>query len=221
MLRSIIAGFVGVVALSSPILADVQYQYVTDASSYTVDVNTSLAAQVFLQETVTDGSNSILVSEDGLFGAGLSVSRSSSLPTSPASITGVLGNSSFDGDQIPNFTSSNATLLEVISVSAANGVQPVDMGSGIRRILLGSVTIAAGSAPGETTSFTLAKYNDLNTNTITNSNLYDLDVTQTSTPAYSGANSSTFAVTTTAIPEPSTALALGLIGLALRRSSRK
>ena len=53
--------------------ADVSFQYVTDATSYTTTAGSNVSVNVYLQETDTNGSSSILAAQGGLLSYGFYV----------------------------------------------------------------------------------------------------------------------------------------------------
>jgi len=59
--------------------ADIAYSYVTDAASYgsTAKAGDVVTVSLYLQETLTNGSVSLVMLDGGLFGAGIMVTRSS------------------------------------------------------------------------------------------------------------------------------------------------
>lgn len=86
-------------------------------------------------------------------------------------------------------------------------------------MLLGTLDLQTGLLPGESTTFTISKLNASNGNTVTFNNFYDLDVTQTSAPAYTAATPSNFTVSV-AVPEPTTTF-LALLALPLFARRRR
>jgi hypothetical protein len=210
--------------------ADITYQYVTDASDYQVIAGQSVVVPLYLQETVTGADTSLLAAEDGLFGAGLTVSRVTE-PSSPAFFDALDLNPSFDFGTPVNSTSpgtftpadNSASLNE--AVAEPDGVQAVDLGGGISRVFLGSVTIQAGNVLQQATAFSVGPNGDTGGNTLTFTNFYDLDITSGS-PAFTGALASpAFTFTVTAVPEPASlsllsVAAVAMLGRPARRSKR-
>jgi hypothetical protein len=157
-----------------PLPAASMYEFTFDQSVYEVQAGQSVTVSVYLYETVTSGTTSVLATE-GLITAGVRLSYGSS-PTDPATISGMTA--------APNFTNEkdldSATFLTAAEVAAGGtgaanpigGLQlstftpdygTVVAGTGGKeyQILLGTVTFTAGDVVGETTTI---KASDLFTN---------------------------------------------------------
>lgn len=223
-----IAGLIALAScafLTGPVGAAVSYQYVTDQTTYSANPGASVTVQVFLLETLTSGSQSVINGDNGLFGAGVGLQQTGTVPTNATIISSISTNQSTIGvgggfgpgsgfDQTNVATNgSNAALVESIAVGTANG--PTTDANG--KILLGTVTLTAGAA-GTTTTFSVTSFahssNSLaqtlgEGNTITNHSGFDLDK-DSSSPSFSGANDITNTFTVTAVPEPGTLLLCGL-----------
>src|SRR5262249_8529129 len=81
------AAAVAAACLTNPARADLSYQYVTHASTYTTSAGGTVTVNVFLQETFTSGTPTLIGpsgSEKGLFSAGIAAN----LLTGSATITG-------------------------------------------------------------------------------------------------------------------------------------
>jgi hypothetical protein len=203
------------------------YSYVSDQTSYTVATNSDFQVQLYLQEVSSTPGSSLLVNEDGLTSAGVSVSATAS-PSSPAVLTGVAGNLGTGGFEPPartSFTSTSASILENTGLDS-DGVAAGPQVGVVSEVLLGTLTVHAGSLPGQSTTFTVGPYAPDSGNTYTFNNFYDLDNNsdpfnpEGSESLYSSAAPTTFTVTTTdvtsAVPEPSSLVALcgfGAMGL--------
>src|SRR5258708_3751964 len=71
-------------AMTPALHAAVVYEYVSDQPSYTVSPGTFVNVLVYLRETLTAGSQSLITSDGGLFGAGMPLLRTApGLPHSP------------------------------------------------------------------------------------------------------------------------------------------
>jgi hypothetical protein len=188
----------------------ITYSFVTDQTSYTVAAGGSVGVTVYLQETVSDGDTSLLVDEDGLFQAQVTVDRNAVVPTDPATIASYSLNGAFD--DVPSInvdTNSTLNVTQFVGIGASSGPDGVeDPGnSSIRQVMLLSMTIQAGAVPGETTTFdVLDDPNFLETQTF--SSLIDLD------DAPYGIAPFQFFVTTeaVAVPEPSTVMLMLSLG---------
>jgi hypothetical protein len=207
-----------------PVRADITYQYVTDQTSYSAGAGQSVTVQLFLQETLTAGSSSLILAENGLFGAGVFVTRSGSVPSNPTLIAGPIApnqaaipngfGTGGAASQVPA-TTTTAGILEGVALGVVNsGPTGTAVNPNVRDVLLGTLTFTAGAA-GTSTQFTIESYknfsgHDGNTNTATNG--YDLDLAggDPSAPVpFTGADSftNTFTVNAPASsPEPGTLL---------------
>ncbi len=213
--------------------ADLTYQYFTEASSYTAVTGAPLTVNLYLRETATNGSASLILGNGGLAGAGVYVTQSGVVPANATTISAVndqtgTGGNFAGGFASAKFDATRARLLETTSFSAAGGPLGTAVTVGdttTRSVFLGSLTLTAG-AQDTTTTFTVQTYrnaptgtfggNGVNSNTLTfNNPPFDLDVTNNAelgspSAVYTGANDLPFnTFTVVAVPEPgSTALAL-------------
>jgi hypothetical protein len=198
--------------LASTARADITYQYVTDTTAYAVNPGATVNVNVYLQETVTGTSSSLIAAETGLFSAGFYLTQSGQVPTNPTIITAMTPNTQgqpagFSGGvaNAPKFTGSQGALTEGLPVTytgpgPSGSTQGGSVANGITRVFLGTVTLTAGD-PGTTTTFSVESYkfaptsiggNGANGNTLTNGTGFDLDQTNNGTangpPVYVGAN---------------------------------
>lgn len=191
--------------------ADVAYRYVAGTTGYTGNAGQSIVVPLFLEETVTSPSTSLLTGENGLLGTGVRATRSGSVPSSPALLTAIASDAIFTGiGTAPQVTTTAAQISDTIASSATSGPTGSVVGTGVRRVPLGTVTLTLGSTLNQVTTFTLSPFVNVDTttggNTVTYANFYDLDATSAS-PAFTGATTSTF--TATVVPEPAS---VGLVG---------
>jgi len=216
----------GSLFLAQAARAALVYDYVPDSTnnSYSAGPNQVINILVYLKETVTSPSQSLITSDGGLFSGGMALSRSATgLPANPSTITGVTFNAvDFKGPTSKALSITDANLAEAIDTSATSGVPLGNTGGGAspvvpNEVYLGSFQITTGSTAG-TTNFSLRVIPG-GGNTLTNQG-NDLDSNSTS-PAYTGVGSKAANFTvTTVVPEPASAgLFLGacLLGLARRR----
>ena len=221
--------------------ASISYQYVTDQSSYTVNAGSTLTVNLYLQESLTGSSQSLIAGDGGMLGAALEMDQTSG--TSGTTITGshanvgsstVWGSSSFElGGDTGTLTATHAQIgvNAGTNLGQASNVNPDATG----KILIGTVTLTAGSSAG-TGTYTLVQYGtQAGTpeagNTVTSGtsaaslaagSAYDLDYTNNNSPATggqpSGAYTGTlddpyfFTVTVAAVPEPNGLVLSGLAG---------
>ncbi|MDB5297271.1 MAG: hypothetical protein JWO31_3254 [Phycisphaerales bacterium] len=227
----------GIVLCASRASAAVSYSYVTETPAIVSGAG-SVLVKLYLQETLTAGSSSILSLEGGLGAGGVRVNITGSVPSSPARITGILANtapggfpSPFDESHSYMDGSASGRVHEDLLPDAAGGQPVVVAGSGgtVSRVLLYTLDIRPGDVVGQVTQFAISRYGTgvANKSTLTHSNFYDLDVSDDDatgtgrspgTPAYTAATPSTFTVTT-GVPEPGSAglLLAGCGLLAARR----
>lgn len=210
------------------------YLYVGGQSTYTgVTPGSTIDVPLYLQETNSDGStNSLIASEDGLAGAGLSVNFASASDSGPTTITGISPNSGtpttgFDDILDQTFTSGSAALLEQVGFSDSDGVAAGPQNDGVSEVFLGTLALQASSNSGETTTFTIGAYDPNNGNTVTFDIGYDLDNNADplnpagASDLYFSAASTDFSVTTSSVPEPASLSFLFTVsGLMLVRMHR-
>jgi hypothetical protein len=131
--------------------ASIIYSLVTDQTTYTAAANASVTVNVYLKETLSGTSTSLITADGGLFGGGFEVTAVSGSDT----LTGSSADTALFGGPV-TYKSSNSTtqqaVIEGVSNSATAGV-PVTNGE----ILLGTVTVKAG-ASGNTT-YAVTSYN--------------------------------------------------------------
>jgi len=202
-----------------PAGAAVTYKYVTDQSSYSApSAGASVSVQLFLQETLTGGSTSILAParQDGVVGLGLKVTRGATGNSILSALN--LDAADFGGPVIPqpggNVTPALISFTEAASPTQTNVHIGNTAGGAVTnpaangRIYMATISITAGSTP---TTFTVAPYDTSGGNSLSGKDFYDLDFTQT-TPAadaYTGANQSPTTFTVNVVPEPAS---FGIIG---------
>jgi hypothetical protein len=215
------------------------YSYVTDATSYSGAAGSTVTINVYLSEQLTGQSTSLIAQQHGLFSAGAAINVKSATGGSAAQV--VNSGFTFNGATEPNgFTgptiavynqgsgaaANNLEFLEAISTTAANNGQGMTANTN-GLYFLGSQKITVGS--GITTYTLTSLFNDTingsnsqlgqeNGNTVTVpgplNGGFDLDVTRTTAPVYTGANAAaayTFTVGPATVPEPGS-LALSALG---------
>jgi hypothetical protein len=223
MVATVTVAAFGWAAAAAP--AAVSYSYLTDTPAVNPNPGTTFMVQLFLQETVTTPSVSGLVAENGLYGAGLSITRTGTVPASPSVLTGIAPNRTATGFPGGGFSAptNTATLIRATENEDTEnltipGAQPVDLGGGVRRVFLFTLSLQAGTVPGQTTTYAIERYQPpFNGFTVTHNNSYDIDIANDGF-AHSGATGTTFTVTT-AVPEPGAMGMVGTVvaGLLLRR----
>jgi hypothetical protein len=211
------------VATAAPANGSVIYQYVADQTDVPAAQGATVSVRLFLREILSGGSTSVIGADGGLYSMGVRVDRSTTgLPASPSILTSLTGSSDFPVSS-PTVTAASANIAENIGNNPA-GITRGNTGGGASpntpadMVYLGTLSITAGSGAGKTT-FSVAARSATGTNTLTNGNGYDLDLTGNSgpnagSPAFTGAASNatpaTFSVTVAGVPEPT---GLGLLGL--------
>jgi hypothetical protein len=189
------------VGLAQPARAAIVYEFVTDQQNYTVNPGQTATVNIFLQETISGTSTSMIASLNGLYGAGFFVNQAGSSPTGakPSPITAIAGNgtgsppNNFDGFTTPTLY-TNATTGAVTGASVVEQVNfnnntggpsgttnggSVSPDKTVTRVFVGTLTLAAGDA-SSTTTYTLQSYkyapNGSSGNTLTFVNGYNLDL---------------------------------------------
>jgi hypothetical protein len=199
----------------------------TQTTSYSVTLGSAVTIPIYFQETLTNGSTSLVNNEDGLISAGFSVTQ---VTSGTGTLTGIAGDTTTFPDPSSSYTSPSDTsqfLAYYQEASAAMqhaGVGPETNGAG--QIEIGSITVTPASLGAVT--YTLSNYSYPNPNgeyTVSFGSAYYLDPNNTTfSPFFTGASSNpeTFTVTATPVPEPAGlgALGIGTIALALRRRSK-
>jgi hypothetical protein len=191
-------------AQASPI----SFTYEVDQPNYDVQIGSTVEVPVYFQEAVEDPDWSLLLPEDGLWSAGVLIERTDTSLGAPVSLQAFAPNEA-DFNDLPatvSVAADQATLFELSLMTNPGGVLPPETfpGSGVRRVLLGTLTIAAGATVGEVTTFLATDNTTDDTRTWTSFQLLDPDIESTS-------------FTVTVVPEPATLALLALGGAALRR----
>jgi hypothetical protein len=173
-----VAAVVTVPVATGVALAEVTLSFTWGRPSVGVPAGGSATIPLYLTETVSGASTSILAGENGLSSVGVSVTRSTSsvpAPTDPAfmNLAGLSTNTSDfadSGDPIfgPELSVSPAgNLAQVLVFARDAGVVGTPQGAGVRRVLIGTVTFRAGAVPGERTVFDSGDYDPNSSDTIT------------------------------------------------------
>jgi hypothetical protein len=130
-----------------------------------VDAGGSVNINVYLEETVSGGSLSLLATENGLYSAQLTVNREAPPPTDAASIAGFSINPAFNDTNLPpgppapdvTFTDSQLNGLLLVNFFDGSGppgvVDPIN--SNIRRVHLLTLNVQTEAVQGVTTKFTV------------------------------------------------------------------
>jgi len=225
----LVAAALGGVLMAETAQASVMFQYVSDKSSYQATASQVINVLVYLKETVTSPSTSVVTGDDGMYSGGMDLVRlSANLPASPSTITGVTYNTAdfgAGGNQFKSVTPTDTYYFETLDNSFAHGVPLGNTGNGASasvpgQVYLGSFQITAGSTPG-TTNFNLRRVQGATGNTLTNFG-NDVDADNTS-PAYTGVGSTVtpFSVVVADVPEPASfGLLIGAGAMVLTRRRR-
>jgi hypothetical protein len=165
------------VGLAMPARAAIVYEYVTDQQNYTVNPGQTATVKIFLQETISGNSTSLIAAENGLYGSGFFINQVGVSPTGAKSslITAVAGNptstqnpvpNGFDGFTTPtvNTAGTQATVVEQVNFSNNTGGPSGTTNGGsvspdktVTRVFVGTLTLAAGDA-SSTTTYTIQSY---------------------------------------------------------------
>ena len=247
-LKSLAAAALGVLALAGPANAAVSYSYVTDAHTGptgTVDIQINpgqtKGVKLYLLETLSGGSPSLIAADGGLVGGAARIERSAAAPAGSSTLgTFTYNTTDFSGPSDdpslpPPFTGNGVQTPTLVSFREAGptaGAQPMPGNGGgnaanvkASAVFLGVLNIVAGQT-GSVATFNLGRIDPTTINgsfdTITTNNSYDLDRASSAAPAYNGtgdpANATSFTVTV--VPEPTfagVAMVLGAAGTLIRR----
>lgn len=211
--RCVLAGALVVMAFCGHSQADVFFIYDLDEPDYQLEPGQSVDVPIYLAEMAAEAGDSLLAGEGGLFSAGLLVQRTGTTLGAPSRLTGLAANTDEFDDHPPTITLADdeAALFEMVLLSETRttgaGAEETSEGSGVRRILLGVLTVTAGAAKGEVTTYQVTTNTTDDTRTWLSFSLLDADIDSTS-------------FTITVIPEPVTLGLLWLGGLALLRRRR-
>jgi hypothetical protein len=225
--------------LATAAQASVTYSYVTDQSNYSVNAGGTVTISLFLQETLTNGSTSLIQGDGGLFSVAASIERANGQTGAGFVTTGSsqgnqygstvanlapFGGSAFrlgadSNTSNPGAQTASQAAIGIVSggnIGTATNVNPDVNG----RFLIGTVTISVSSG---TTTFHVSNYPPPGVssgNTITSGvaafGPLDLDYTNNSdvnpgSATYSGTLDNPFSFTVTAVPEPSSLLLGGVV----------
>jgi len=213
--------------------ASVDYRYIADQTSYAGNVGSLVTVNLYLQETVTGASTSLIFKEGGLFGAATVVTRINTgnatifgsslvsndfkiLPNTAPSPNG-FGPTPTIVSQAPATNSQSGLIVNAdVPGNGADGPKFSSGGPGVRTVLLGTLNITVGS---KTTTFAVSDYGPTNA-TVTQLGT-DLDATSLGLPgqppAHFGASDPInvgglfFFRVVNAIPEPTSMALCGLL----------
>ena len=191
-------------AMATETWAAVSYSYETDAPSYDASSGAAMV-NVYLHETLTSGSTSLLTAEGGIYGGGFRIDL---LSGGGVKLNAFAANPALTGSGSASISDTVMSALATIPLGAPSG--PTADGSG--RILLGSVTLIPGGGGTSPATFALERIDNLGGNTLTYTNNYDLDFDSAS-PAFLGATGQ--ATFTVAVPEPGHVALFAMAGMLL------
>ena len=230
--KSLAAAVVGMLTFAGQAHAARTYQYVTDAGvngSINLQPNQTQTVKLYLLETLTGGDSSLINTDQGLFSAGVRITRATGTSANLGTIR--VNAVDFTGPTSTVGTPVDAGLQEAIGTDPAIVSGPVKGNTGgvaananPNGVYLGNVDIVAGAALGQTV-FNLRPYDPArNGNTFTFTNNYDFDVATSTTPAYLGTRNAASltgeVLTVNVIPEPTfagVAMVLGAAAMIRRR----
>ena len=211
--------------------ASVVYTYTAEQPAYTASVNTPVTVCLYLQESLSEQSKSIITTtKNYLISAGISVTREGKIPSDPAKLSSFSFNSvdfndpSQDVHRVRNLSPTGVQFSEAVLHPQTSGVLLNNTGGGVavgytNRVYLGSVTIQTGNTPNQSTNFDVF-VDSANPGVTLTGNILDLDQSN-SNPAYTGAEDAGFTefTVTTPAPEPASVALLGSFfgGFLLRR----
>lgn len=216
--------------------ADIVYQYVTDKTTYLGNLGATVPVNIFLQETVTGTSTSLIFSQGGLFGAAVLVNSPSGAifgsfdsqgnPIKDFKISPNVAASPVGFGPVPTITdftlppaslpsNANQSGLIVNADIAGSGSPPGNSsgpkvasgGPGVNKILIGTLNVSVAATPA---TLNVTPY-DGSANTITQAGT-DLDLGTQNVNGYTGArNSPSWNFTVAVVPEPSSMALCGLV----------
>jgi len=229
-LKSLAAAAVGLLTLAGQANAAVSYSYVTDQSTYDLTPNETRTVKLYLLETLTGGSPSLINADGGVLGAAERITRASGAATlgqftynvanfsGPASPAPPAGSNSITGTPTEIGFNETIGLNDVTGVPTGNGGANALTGA----VFLGTLDVLAGTTPGQSVFNLRAFSGGPSGRSITFTNNYDLDTATSAAPPFSGttaaANLGSFTVNV--VPEPTfagVALILGAAGSIIRR----
>jgi hypothetical protein len=142
--------------------AAISYQYMTDVTALSLLPGQTGSVNLYLVETVTDGTTSRLATEDGLSSAyvGVTYTPPATPLASPTTIFSVAANvGDFNDiagpDQFVAGDHASGFIREYVDIAQPTGPAGVLLSPGVRQVFLGSVVVLGGSSGG-TTTFTVA-----------------------------------------------------------------
>lgn len=222
-----LAAAASMVAVAGQSRAEVSFSYVTDKPIYGGPLGSTITVDVYLKETLTADSTSLLATEGGLANFGVAVNRSAvGLPSIPSAVSGATA----DAHDFPLFAEGNvdpdgrsgyidgsiylASLPPIPTDNTGGGIAPAVAGE----VFLGQFNVLVGRG---ITTFSVRAIDLYGNWTNTGTKYYDIDLGPngdgTPTPLFTPVNNkvTTFVVT----PEPSSLslLGAGCLGLLTRR----
>lgn len=210
-----VLGLMGAAALvaADPSRAEaaVTFDYVVSASNVELQPGETGMIDLFIRETVSGDDTSLLVAQNGLSSAHVTVQRTAAGgATQPAGITDFTRNTAgfsgtpFDESDLPG----TVDVTQFTSLNASSGPTGAST-DGL--VLLLNLTVQAGDTPGEVTTFN-----------VFDNPAFDETITFGNTALDSQLGSTSFTVTVSEIPEPAgLGLLGGAIGLTLLRGRRR
>jgi hypothetical protein len=213
--QKLIAGLaaLAVTGLTTAANAAVIFGFAAQSNAYEAAPGVTVTVPIYLVETLTDGSPSVVGKDGGLFGVGFRADRKPGSPaTGAAALVGVQGNAAlFDLQRVTTVTAASASVEQEQS-ALFDVVKPLPDEQG--RILIGTLTLTAPTEVGLTTEFALG-----------DSGPADQTVTYAITVLDGQLQTGgAFSITATAVPEPGLAAFATLACLApltARRTARR
>jgi len=225
--KVILSALVLLFALDGRSAAAIMYSYVTDAPVYYGNTGTTVTVNVFLKETLTGGSTSLIASEHGLFSAGAGVNvvapfatesqvvRNGFLFNGAPEPNGFTGATSVAYNQGTGLAANNLEFLEAVNPTAGSGDTANTNGLfflGDLKITVGKgrTTFALTSLNNDTINGSNSQLGQTDGNTLTFLHNFDLDAGPPPGPSFGGADSApAFNFVVQALPEPTSLLVFG------------
>jgi hypothetical protein len=189
--------------------------------------------KLYLLETLTGASTSIINADGGLVGGAMRIRQAAGSPAGSSTLGALTYNTvDFSGPSNPPLGGTQSpTEIAFQETGPLVGASPMTGNSGgvpanakASAVFLGTISVTASSTPGNITTFSLLPYGINNQqgtgDTITATNTYDLDKFTNTTPAYTGTTANPTSFTVSVVPEPTfagIAVVIGAAGTLIRR----
>jgi hypothetical protein len=203
------------IGFAVPARADLIYSLSFDSSGTSLGTSVSLTQgtsqtfNVFFHEVFTTPNVPLLDLAGGVNGLTTANFRVNRGGVGGSAISGVAGNALFDANT-PTFTPTLATVEQEVIVNGPVFGTGSLVAPGVRSVQIGSITVTASGGVGDLNTFLLA---DFNPGVGVNDVIIDNGVGGLAFSPDSVLNFGTLSVTVSAVPEPSSLVLVGLLGV--------